>query len=478
MEKKNVSILIKNADWCVTVDPTRRVITNCTIAIDGNKIVKIGKDSEFENYTADTVISGKGKLVTPGFIDCHTHAHGGAFRGLGRQQVGCYMWGERFLGRSFFDLYSNPDIVYLSSVMQIIHRLKRGTTCIADAAITPLCPEYVVKAYEATGGRGVLGRKMLDVFNWPDQYGPEFREPTEVTLEKTEAFIQANNNAQNGRVKVWPMPDHPAVSCSDKLLLGSKELADKYDVGLHMHTNVDEMAIWFSKIRWGEADVARLNSLGILDKRCMLVHMAQLDDNDLDILEKTHASVIHCPSSSNTYMYGAIRNGRWPEMLKRGINIGIGSDSNMNVAEIPANLYTTMAEHEEYLRTVDTITQQQAMEMGTLNGAKALLLDQQIGSLEVGKKADIAIFDTTDIEWYPLHKYNLLHNLFYFAQGHACETVLVDGQILVQDGKLTKVDERMFIDEFQKLGERIVGTAEEYGYYGHPWLPTSTWAVE
>lgn len=478
MEKIIVDVLIKNADWCVTVDPARRVITNCTIAIKGSKIEKIGKDSEFTNYVSNNVIDASGKLITPGFIDCHTHAHGGAFRGLGRQQPHSLMWGERFLGRSFFDLYSNPEIVYLSSVMQIIRRLKRGTTCIADAAITPLCPEHVIRAYETTGGRGVLGRKMLDVFNWPDQYGPEFQDTTEVTLEKTEAFVSEYNNAFNGRVKAWPMPDHPNVSCSDKLLIGSKEIADKYDVGLHMHTNVDEMACLIGSQRWGTADVVRLSKLGILDHRCMLIHMAQLDENDLNLLKAADANVIHCPSSSNTYMYGAIKNGKWPEMLQMGINVAVGSDSDMNVTDIPGNLYTTMAEHEEYRRIPDTITQQQAIEMGTINGARALLLDKEIGSLEEGKKADIAIFDTTDIEWYPLHKYNLLHNLIYFAQGHSCETVLVDGQILVKDGKLTQVDEKVFIDEFQKLGNRIVKTAEEYGYYGHPWLPTSTWNVE
>lgn len=159
MERRKTRILINNADWVVTMDKERRIIKGCSIAIDDDKISKVGKAEEFKDYSSDITIDGRNKLVTPGLVDCHTHAHGQPFRGLGRNQPRCRMWADKFLTRGLSDLYSNPDIVYVCTAAQIIGRLKRGTTCIGDAATTPFCPEQVVKAFEITGCRGVILQK-------------------------------------------------------------------------------------------------------------------------------------------------------------------------------------------------------------------------------------------------------------------------------------------------------------------------------
>jgi 5-methylthioadenosine/S-adenosylhomocysteine deaminase len=477
MQKRRTGILIKNADWVITMDKDRRLVRNCTIAIDDTHISKVGKAEDFKDYTSSVTIDGRNKLVTPGLIDCHTHAQGGVWKGLGRNQQRCRMWIDKFLNRAPFNLYVNPDDVYIQTAAQIIGRLKTGTTCLADAATSPFCTEQVVKAFEVIGSRGIICTNILDSYQWPDVFPEDYRETTEKCLSRVEDFIKKWNGSAEGRIHVWPMPTHPAVSASDALLKGAKGIAQRYGVGLHMHACIDDDWNIGSIDRWGLPDIKRFNKLGILGPEVMLIHMSSVTDEDIDVLKETKTNVVQCPSASQSLLYGGISKGKFPEIIHAGINVALGSDSDMNVTDLIRNMYITLAMHEEVRRQPDVLTPETVMDMGTINGAKALLLDNEIGSIEPGKKADIAIFDLQGFEWIPLHRYNLLHNLIYYAQGRSVETVIVDGKIILENGVIKTINEGEIFEGLQKLAEKLVDFAERSGFYGHPWLVETPWKV-
>jgi cytosine/adenosine deaminase-related metal-dependent hydrolase len=196
--------------------------------------------------------------------------------------------------------------------------------------------------------------------------------------------------------------------------------------------------------------------LGVLGNNVVLVHMVHVDDNELRLVKEHGVHVVHCPTTALKVAYGVTQIGKFPEMLDAGINVCLGCDGSnaANYMDMLRATYLAAGLFKDARRDATMIPAETAFEMATLNGAKALLMQDEIGSLEAGKKADLVLFDRHRPEWVPLH--NVANSLVYSADGKSVHTVLVDGRIVVAAGRMTLVDEEEVYQKAQKAGEAII----------------------
>ena len=235
-------------------------------------------------------------------------------------------------------------------------------------------------------------------------------------------------------------------------------MADRYGVPLKMHLANYLETVHETKARTGYRPVEHLEKLGVLDKNVILVHMVHVSQKEVEMLAKRGTKVVHCPSTALKLNYGLMFD-RFPEMLDAGIPLAIGSDASdcSNFHDMVRVMYLAAVLHKDLRNDPEIMGAEKAIEMATINGAKTMGLEKEIGSLEVGKKADIAIFDTRRPEWRPLH--NEVQNLVYSATGDSVETVLIDGRIVMEKRKVLTINEEEVLRrldlEIQDLRTRI-----------------------
>jgi 5-methylthioadenosine/S-adenosylhomocysteine deaminase len=227
---------------------------------------------------------------------------------------------------------------------------------------------------------------------------------------------------------------------TDRLVIESKKMADRYGVLLKMHLSNYLANVQETKWQTGYRPVEHLEKLGVLDKNVVLVHMVYVNQTEVDILAKRGTKVVHCPSAAIRSSYGLLF-GRFPEMLHAGIPVAIGSDCSdcSNYHDMIRVMYLSAVLYKDLRCDPELMGAERSIEMATINGAKTMGLEEEIGSLEVGKKADIAIFDTNRLEWRPL--FNEVQSLVYSATGESVETVIINGRIVVDKHKILTADE-------------------------------------
>jgi cytosine/adenosine deaminase-related metal-dependent hydrolase len=435
----------------ITLDAERRIIQNGSIAIKGNKIVGVGKSEEIRRkFQADQVLDAREKVITPGFIDAHVHLSEHIIRGLVPDDAPLQAWLPDWL----FPVYSilTPEEEYYSAMLAFMEMIRTGTTTFCEAG-TLFDVGSVVQAAEAIGIRGIVGRWTWDLPQTPLR----MKQTTEEALKQNEMLLSQINGSRNrsgnldSRILAWPII-LGIGTVSDELIKGAKRLADAYGVGFSMmHSATDPAS--------GTKDtipIPHLEELGVLDKNVKLVHMVYVQERDLELLRRYQVSVVHCPTAALRHMKGITRYGRFPEMLDKGICVALGGDSgngsnHFNMCRI---MYLVATLYKDSRMDVNQIPAETALEMATLHGARALLMQDQIGSIEVGKKADLVLFDTRHIEWQPL--LHPINNLIYSVSGHSVDTVLIDGEIVLERGKFTKINEEEIYSKIHQLAKRLV----------------------
>lgn len=441
-------ILIKNG-LIVTLDAQRRVITDGALAISGAKIAEVGKSSEIcQKYEAKRVINASEKVVLPGFINCHVHLTQQISKGFVPDDVPAVPWVFDWQIKIY--PYMSPEDQYISSLLAFIEMIKTGTTCFCEAC-TAYDPASVTRAMEEIGMRGVIGKWTWDIPSAPR----EVKASTSQAIEGLERVIMEYDGRAGGRIRAWALLIGIGTA-TDQLLKGAKELADKYRVGLVMHQSVtpDEVEEYSNKV--GKRPIEHFHDLGILGENVSLVHMLDVSDKEVEILARDRVNVVHCPTSALRLAYGATKIGKFPEMLKTGVNLCLGCDGAncSNHMDMGRAIYLAAGIFKDGRMDINQVPAETALEMGTINGARALLLHDEIGSLEAGKKADIILFDRNRPEWVPM--LNVVRSLVYSADGKSVDTVIIDGQIVMEEGKLTKVDEGAVYKEAQRRAEEII----------------------
>jgi 5-methylthioadenosine/S-adenosylhomocysteine deaminase len=457
---KQIDLLIEHG-VVLPMTGERDLLWDGAVAVDGGRIVAVGPTAELRRgYQARETIEARDQLVMPGLVNTHMHLFGAFARGL-VNDLSFTPWIQKKFYVTSKGL--NPDNYYLGTQFTSIEMLKTGTTAFLDCGTYQELEEAAVRGVETAGIRAVLARAMADVQDDLAEFLSRSDKVTRENLEHAEGFISKFDGAADGRVRAWPCPIQ-VTSSSDELCEGAMELADRFDVGVVTHSNVDREDIEAHGMRFGSRPIERFNSLGILNRRFAGTHMAWLSENEVELLMATGASAIHCPSASMKGAYGAFSRGRFPELIAGGATVGLGTDGPAAACflDMFREVHLAATGHKEARLDWTLISPYQALELATIGSARAMLLEDEIGTLEPDKRADVILLDLMRPEMVPWHEDNLLANLVYSGSGSLVHTVLVDGRVVVRAGEVLTMDEPAILRQMQKEAPRFVELSREW----------------
>ena len=427
----------------VTLDETRRIITDGALAIAGNRIAAIGKCHEIlPQVTARETIDGRRFVVTPGFVNGHIHATETLVKGFIPENLpfdeGIWRWSV-----PLYEIQS-PEEQRLAAQLAAVSMLRTGTTCFLEAG-TILDLDPVFEALDATGIRGRVGLWVLDrAFAGEDQAAL-----TDRALKALEDELLRYPGGQ--RLAAWPLLiGHNTIT--DALWQGAKALADAHGAGISAHMSPVEGDPDWHLAHVGKRPVEHLAALGVLGPNLALTHTVHVDAAEVALLAESGTNVIHCPGAALKGGFGTTRLGRFPEMAAAGVNLLLGTDGAdhadlLRAAGLMAGLFKD-ARRDRSLFPASAV-----LEMATLNGAKALGLESEVGSLAVGKKADLVLHDTDRPEWRPL--LDVVAQLVWSCDGRGVHSVWVDGRRVVENYRCTLVDEDRLYAEAQAAAVSI-----------------------
>ena len=439
----------------------RDLLRDGAVAVDSGRIVAVGPTDELRRrFEARQEIDAHEQLVMPGLVNTHMHLFGAFARGL-VNDLSFTPWIQKKFYVTSRGL--NPDNYYLGTQFTSIEMLKTGTTAFLDCGTYQGLEEAAVNGVEASGIRAVLARAMADVNDDLASYLSRSDTLTRENLEHAEEFVKRHDGAAGGRVRAWPCPIQ-VTSSSDDLCVGAMELAERYDVGLVTHSNVDREDIEAHELRFRSRPIERFESLGILNRRFVATHMAWLSEREAELVKSRRAAAIHCPSASMKGAYGAVSRGCFPELIADGATVGLGSDGPAAACflDMFREVHLAATAHKEARLDWTLISPYQALELATVGSAKAMLLENEIGTLEPGKRADVILLDLMRPEMVPWHEDNLLANLVYSATGSIVHTVLVDGRVVVRAGVVQTLDESAVLRAMQAEAPRFMKLAREW----------------
>ncbi len=449
---QQADLLVRGIDWLITVDAKRRVIRDAAIAVKNGKFAAVGKSVDIERaWRADDTLDGKGMVVTPGFIDNHLHSSFQMSRGLA-DEAGA----QSFLFDHMYPYEGamTGEDVYVSASLAAVELLRHGVTCFTDPG--NYHPDSTVKAIAASGMRMVVARSSFDKTKSVMGLLPAAMiETTAHCLASTEELFDTYLGKYNGRLSV-SASFRGLNNASDELILGLKQIADRHKATLQTHACFSYTTHDSSVAQHGMPEIERLESLGVLDERMLLVHSGWLEPHEVALLAKRKPTLVCAPSSSIHNGYGNIAVGKLPELMALGVNVSLGSDHACSGSvDMVQEMRYCACGYKEVRMNPRVMPPEHALEMATINGAKGAGLAERIGSIEVGKEADLVLFDATVSEWQPL--YNPVSNLVYSATGNTVKHVFVAGEQVVRDGRLTKVDQDQIMREVRDTALRIAG---------------------
>jgi 5-methylthioadenosine/S-adenosylhomocysteine deaminase len=406
-------------------------IKDGTLAIKDGKITFVGKSESAAGIEAEIQIDAKDKAALPGLINCHTHVPMTLFRGIAEDQP-LDIWLKETIWPSEARL--NPDDVYFGALLGNLEMIKSGTTCFADMYFHE---EAVARAVEESGLRGVLAEGIIEAQN---------KMQGEKMFEKSVDFAKKFRIYADDRVRSMLGP-HSAYSCSPELLTRISEKASELNVGIHLHLAESKAMFKEFEEKYGFSEVEFLDKIGFLAKPVLAAHCINLSKTDMRILSNRGVNVAYVPVAN---MKLGLGSAKIKDLGDLGVNIGLGTDgpaSNNSLdmfetMKIAALLQKLIYENPTVLPAYEVL------KMATINGAKALGLGESIGSLEIGKKADLILIDLSKPHLKPLH--DIYANIVYSARGSDVDTVIVDGKILMEHRQVKTLDEQVVMEKAEK----------------------------
>ena len=442
--------LLLSGGTVLTVDEQRRIIRDGAVAIRGTDIVAVGQRENLEReFEARTVRNCKHKLIMPGLVNSHLHFYHTMHRGLAPEDAGGVLWSNYVHGKIASKLTAEDEIY--GGLIILLETLKSGTTTFLEAG--SYNPAAAIEGVSRIGMRGLMGRRSFDQAILGHSM---LMEDTDTCLRENEKFLKTYRDGYNGGLLKACVDIVGQGRCTDRLYLESKKMADDYGTILNLHLAAVAEEVTATRANTGYRPVEHLYRLGILDSNVSLVHMVHVTDREVRMLAKTGANVIHCPSTALKLNYELSSKGRFPEMLEHGVNVGVGGDASdcSNFADMIRVMYLAAVLPKDYRNDPGISAAETAIEMATINGAKALGMADAIGSLEPGKRADVIILNMWSPEWIP--NYSEVQNLVYSADGRSVETVYVNGRLIMDDRKVLTVDENEVIAHCTMLSEKLL----------------------
>ncbi len=437
----------------ITMNPRREIITNGAIAINDNRIVATGKtDTLLRQYHDDKVIDVKGKLILPGLIDTHVHLAQALIRGCA-DDMALIQW----LCERVWVLQGNfrQEDGYASARLCIAEMLKSGTTTFLESMLAHRYGfDGIAKAVEESGIRACLAGIVMDIGTYATQTSsmhPGLVESRETSLFGVLDMHSKWNGAANDRIHVWFGPRTPGGVTSE-LYREMSDYARQRNMGITMHLAEVEADKIFLDEKYGLSPVYYAESVGLLGPKTVLVHMVWLTQADIDKLAETRTNVSHNPSSNSKLASGVCKV---PQMLDSGVNVALGCDGgpSNNDYDLIREMKLAAIIHKAVTNDPLVVPAETVLEMATINGARALGLEHEIGSLEAGKKADLVVIDLNRLHTTPSP--NPISSLVYAATGGEVETVVVDGRIVVEQGQLLTMSEEEVIKQARQHAESL-----------------------
>lgn len=429
--------------WLVPVEPAGVVLKEHGLGIRDGLIVYIGPRAEALKQNALQVRELPGMLLSPGLINAHGHAAMTLFRGLA-DDLPLMTWLEQHIWPAEAK-WVDEAFVRDGTDLAIAEQLKGGITCFSDMYFFPKV------ASERVHNSGIRAQITVPVLDFPI---PGARTPEEALHMGVELF---NDLKHHPRINVAFGP-HAPYTISDENLEKIRVLADELDAMIHMHVHETAFEVEQSVEHRNERPLARLSRLGLLSPRFQAVHMTQVNDEDLALLVESNSSVIHCPESNLKLASGFCPVER---LWQAGVNVAVGTDgaASNNDLDLLGETRTAALLAKAVAGSATALDAHRALRMATLNGARAMGIQAQTGSLEIGKAADIVAFDLSGLAQQPV--YDPVSQLIY-ATGRDCVThVWVAGKQLLDDKRLTRMDEQALIETARAWGQRILGHHEQ-----------------
>jgi cytosine/adenosine deaminase-related metal-dependent hydrolase len=443
-----VDLLVEGGS-IMTMDGSRRIIRDGAIAVTGDRIVAVDKRNALrDRYRAKRTIDGRSHVITPGLVNSHIHFYHQMHRGMAPDTLDGNEW-SNFVHTRVAPILTAEDEVWASYVV-LLEILKSGSTTYLAAG--SYNPDPVLEAIPKVGLRGFEGRRTFDFVHLGHQ---ALAEPTEKCIEENARVMEKYKDGFSNNL-VRPCVNIVGLGrCTDKLILEAKALADKHGAILNMHQCAFPEEVESIKQRTGHTPIEHLDHLGVLGPNVVLVHMIHVSDSEIDILARTRTNVVHNPGTALKIVYGMTKWGKFPEMMKAGINVALGTDAGdcANFMDIVRALYLAATLYKDMRFDPELMGAELALEMATIHGARALGMESEIGSLEPGKKADIVLFNADTPQWQPL--YCEPYNLVYSASGDSADTVIVDGKVLMEKREVKTIDEREVIERIKELSKGV-----------------------
>jgi 5-methylthioadenosine/S-adenosylhomocysteine deaminase len=401
----------------VTMDASGRIIENGAVAVKGERIVAVGPRGEIDRqYKAKRRIDRPDALLTPGLINTHTHAPMSLFRGIA-DDLRLQEWLEKYIFPAEARNVT-PEFVRAGTRLAVMEMLLGGTTTYTDMYYFE---EVIAEATAEAGMRGVLGQTVIG-FPVPDAKTPQ------LALERAEAFLK---RFAGHRLITAAVAPHALYTNSDETLRATRALANRYGAPLLIHVAETKREFDESREKRGMTPVEALARLGVFDGRTVAAHGVWLTDADVATLAEKGVGVAHCPSSNMKLASGV---APLPKLLKRGVALGLGPDGPAG-SNNDFNLFEEMdlAAKLQKVTTMDpeALPAEEAFRMATIGGARALGMEKEIGSLEVGKRADVIAVKLDRPNAWPM--YQVYSQLVYALKASDVSDVMVNGRLVVRN---------------------------------------------
>ncbi len=407
------------------------------IAITEGRISHVGKATKALSVRAKRTLNGQGKVVLPGLVNCHTHVAMTLFRGIAEDRPFDEWWEETIWP---LEQKLERSHVYNGALLGCLEMIKSGTTCFSDMYFHE---DAVAEAVQKSGLRAVLAPGIIEAGN---------RDQGRRMLDEAAAIAQRFQGSANGRINIRLGP-HTVYTCSPELLKEVRKAASKLKIGLHIHLAESMSMKEAVKANFGLTETELLEEIGFLDSDVLVAHCIHLSKEDRQTLKKHDVKVAYNPVANMKLASGVPKI--W-DLSKQGVTVGIGTDGAAcnNSFDMFESMKFAALLQKTLFRDPAVLPAEKVLRMATIEGAKALGIESTVGSLEVDKKADLILVDFEKPHLTPTHDFYA--NLVYSAHGSDVDTVIVDGEILMENRKVKSLDEPQVMKRAQEIAYGLI----------------------
>ena len=437
--RKTVVELIVSGGTVVTMDGARHVIENGAIAIKAGRIEAIGRANEIDQrYAAREVINATGKVVVPGLINGHTHVPMTLFRGLA-DDLDLQEWLTKYIFPAEAKNVTE-EFVRVGTRLGLAEMIRGGTTTYCDMYYFE---DAIADETSKAGMRAVLGETVID-----------FAVADNKTNAEAMTYVESFVKKWQGHALIVPaIAPHAPYTVSEEHLKAVRAFSDRTGAPIVTHISETKREVDDSIKAKGASPIDYLNRIGFLNNRVIAAHVVWPTEEELNLLKKLGVGIVHNPQSNMKLASGV---APVPEMLKADLPVGLGTDgaASNNDLNLWEEMDTAAKLHKLISRDPKVVNAQEAFEMATIRGARALHLEKEIGSIEKGKRADLVVVDLDDLNQTPY--YNIYSDLVYATKAADVRTVIIEGRVVMRDRRLLTLNEETIKAEARRYRERII----------------------